>query len=163
MRMSDEEKELEKAAAESTSEEASSARASSSGSSEAAAQLGNERRVQFAFVAMLVVFALLFDRLTRAIADQASQLFDLSQLDPKLATGIGLVVAIALTVWLYRNKSVHGFAHNVAGELARVKWPDREETMSNTVVVIITSIISALVVFSFDSIWAAITDLIYKV
>lgn len=156
--MSEEDKELEAAAvSEKSSETATSARP------DAPVELGNERRVQFAFVALLVALVLLLDRVTRAVSDELTQRLDLSQLDPKVATAIGIVLAIGVTVALYKNKSVHTFAHDVAGELARVKWPNREETMSNTVVVIVTSLVAAVVIFAFDSIWAGITDLIYKV
>ena len=54
-------------------------------------------------------------------------------------------------------------ANEVVGELAKVTWPSREETQVSTVVVIVTSLIAAVIVGSFDAAWSAITDLIYKV
>jgi preprotein translocase subunit SecE len=58
---------------------------------------------------------------------------------------------------------VYAIVHGVSEELSKVTWPTRKETSSSTIVVIVTSIVAGLVLFLFDSVWAAVTDLVYKV
>ena len=48
-------------------------------------------------------------------------------------------------------------------ELSKVSWPTRKETWSQTIVVIIVSIIAAVILGVFDAVWAQITDFIYDV
>ena len=47
--------------------------------------------------------------------------------------------------------------------MSRVTWPTRKETSSSTVIVVVTSVITAFVLFMFDTVWSAVTDLVYKV
>ena len=61
------------------------------------------------------------------------------------------------------RRAVIRISHEIVGELAKVTWPSREETQVSTIVVIVTSIIAAIIVGSFDAVWSTITDLIYKV
>lgn len=46
--------------------------------------------------------------------------------------------------------SIVSFFRDGWGELKRVRWPNRKELLSYTVVVVITVIIMAIVVFLFD-------------
>ncbi|MAR55550.1 MAG: preprotein translocase subunit SecE [Rickettsiales bacterium] len=64
-------------------------------------------------------------------------------------------------VALYRNENVYRFARAVAVELSHVTWPSRQETWSNTLVVIIVSAVAAVILGAFDAAWSAVTDLIY--
>ncbi|MEZ4255304.1 MAG: preprotein translocase subunit SecE [Polyangiales bacterium] len=124
--------------------------------------LGTHRRVQFAFMAIAGVFVLLAGKVVGGVADLVSEKFDTATLPPTAATAIGVVVGAIGAYLLYRNDGVRRFSFDVAGELQRVKWPDREETWSNTIVVIVTSVIAAVILFAFDYTWSAITDQIYK-
>ena len=60
------------------------------------------------------------------------------------------------------NKIVN-FITEVRAEMHKVTWPTRKETSQSTVVVVLTSIVAALMLFLFDSVWSAVTDLVYKV
>ena len=55
------------------------------------------------------------------------------------------------------------FVVEVCVELSKVTWPTRKETWSQTIVVIVVSIIAAIILGVFDAFWAQITDLIYDV
>lgn len=118
--------------------------------------LGLARWVQSTFM----VFALvLFWLLDKAI-NQAWDYF--AGANTTVASGAAALIA-GVSMWLaYRNVRVQAAANDVVGELAKVSWPTRKETTASALVVIITSIIAAVIVGSFDTIWSAITDLIYK-
>ena len=50
----------------------------------------------------------------------------------------------------YRNEQVFASVVEVTRELEKVTWPTRKETSAATVVVIVTVLISALILSSFD-------------
>lgn len=118
--------------------------------------LGLARWVQSTFT----VFALVLFWLVDKAINQGWGYFA----DPNTTVASAAAAVIAgTTVWLaYRNARVQVLANDVVGELAKVSWPTRQETTTSALVVIITSIIAAVIVGSFDTIWSAITDLIYK-
>jgi len=70
---------------------------------------------------------------------------------------------VAGAIVLYRTPAAYGLVHDVSEEMARVSWPTRKETSQSTIVVVITSIVAAIMLFLFDSVWSAVTDLVYKV
>jgi preprotein translocase subunit SecE len=77
-----------------------------------------------------------------------------------IGTSAFLVAGIA-TVVAWRNEEVFGLASEVAGELRKVSWPTRKETLTSTIIVIITTIISAAFLGLFDAIWSWVTRMIY--
>ena len=62
----------------------------------------------------------------------------------------------------YRQPVVNSTIHDTVDELSKVSWPTRNETSSSTIIVVVTSIVAALMLFLFDSVWSAVTDLVYK-
>jgi preprotein translocase subunit SecE len=121
-----------------------------------AASLGAERWVQTAFIFGAALLFMLLGQGVRAIWD----LF--AEPDPKLVTPIAGVLALAVTLGLYKAPKVHKFSFEVASELSKVTWPDRQETWKQTVVVIVVSVIAAIILGLFDAIWLAITNLVYQ-
>jgi len=69
---------------------------------------------------------------------------------------------LAVGLILYRNEKSNRLVTEVVSELAKVTWPSRKETYASTIVVVVTSLIAAAIVGSFDFVWSAITDLLYK-
>jgi preprotein translocase subunit SecE len=65
-------------------------------------------------------------------------------------TLIGFAVAAAVAVALYMWPKTQTFVTEVAGELNKVNWPTWSETKVNTLVVIVTSVIAALILGVFD-------------
>jgi preprotein translocase subunit SecE len=119
--------------------------------------LGLARWVQLAFMAFAIVLLLIFDRLITIIWDK------FAEPDPLLVSALAVALGAGCALAAYRHATVNRLANEVVGELAKVSWPTRDEVQVSTVVVIITSIIAAVIVGSFDAVWSAITDLIYKV
>jgi preprotein translocase subunit SecE len=69
-----------------------------------------------------------------------------------------IVVAGVGAVATYRNERVFSSVVDVTRELEKVSWPTRKETSAATVVVLVTVIISAVILSSFDALWAFFTN-----
>ena len=70
----------------------------------------------------------------------------------------GLVVGVLTFLVLNRHPLVVKFTDEVVTELRRVTWPDREETIRSTTVVIGTTLFVALMLAIYDYVWAGITS-----
>lgn len=123
--------------------------------------LGIERWVQFAFIGMALLMFWFIDHLASDLSAFAAQKLDLSTPNPNIVTAASAIVSILLAAWMYRKESTNKFSREVAVELSHVTWPSRQETWSNTLVVIIVSAIAAVILGAFDAAWSAVTDLIY--
>lgn len=117
--------------------------------------LGLERWVQFAFVVTALITFFLTDKLITFVWSFFAE--------PRSAivTGAAAIVGLLTGFGLYRHPRVKTMADEVAGELSKVSWPSRQETWRNTLVTIITSIIAAVYLGLFDTLWSTFTDLIY--
>ena len=123
--------------------------------------LGIERWVQFAFIGLALLMFWFVDHLASDIAAFVAQKADLSTPNPTVVTAASALVAIFGAAMMYRNENIHRFSREVAVELSHVTWPTRQETWSNTLVVIVVSAIAAVILGAFDAAWSAVTDLIY--
>ena len=118
--------------------------------------LGLSRWVQYVFVVVAAFVLWLADKLITI----GWQYWD--EPNEVLVTAISAVIGFAVALGLYRNAKSHQLAVDVVAELSKVSWPSRKETYASTIVVIVTSLIAAAIVGSFDFVWSAITDLLYK-
>lgn len=119
--------------------------------------LGLERWLQLAFAGFALLCLWILDRTITLVWDR------FAEPPPTVVTLLAAVIALTLTMVLYRHERVNRVAREVVGELAQVTWPSREETRVSTVVVIIASIIASIIIGIFDATWSWITDFIYKV
>jgi preprotein translocase subunit SecE len=71
---------------------------------------------------------------------------------------ISVLVGLTTFVALIRNQKVMVFTDEVVGELARVTWPTRDETVRASVTVIFTTIFSASLLAAYDFLWKNIAD-----
>jgi preprotein translocase SecE subunit len=91
-----------------------------------------------------------------AIAGWADPLFlNLIQLSVLVAIG----AAIAAFFVMLRNKQAVSFVDEVVVEMRKVFWPDRDETLNSTTIVIVTCFIITASLASFDFIWAKVTGI----
>ncbi|MGB8331129.1 MAG: preprotein translocase subunit SecE [Polyangiales bacterium] len=126
--------------------------------------LGVERWVQFAYAACAITLAWFLIKASTAVWTLLADSVD-SVPEPNataIAVGAGLVGLITAVV-AYRSKRIHTFVVEVCVELSKVAWPTRSETWSQTIIVIIVSIIAAIILGVYDAVWSNITDLIYNV
>jgi preprotein translocase SecE subunit len=75
------------------------------------------------------------------------------------AVAFGLTAAVGFYLWNHERLNRGG--HEVVEELRKVTWPDAQDTQTSTIVVLITTVIIALVLWVFDFIWSWGTTLIY--
>lgn len=71
-----------------------------------------------------------------------------------IGTGLGIAT---FTVFL-RSSSLVQFTDEVITELRKVTWPDREDTVRSTIVVVSTSLFIALMLAGFDWLWGSLTS-----
>ncbi len=119
--------------------------------------IGLERWVQLGFVVAAILLVWLYDHLINAVW------YVFADPDESLATTGAVLAGVVTAALLYRNPAANGLVQGVTEELSKVTWPTRKETSSSTIVVVVTSIVVAVVLFLFDSVWSAVTDLVYKV
>lgn len=118
--------------------------------------LGLSRWVQYVFVMVAAFVLWLADKLLTVGWQYIAEPNDV------VVTAISAVIGVGVGLGLYRNEKSHRLVVDVVSELSKVSWPSRKETYASTIIVIVTSIIAAAIVGSFDFVWSAITDLLYK-
>ena len=69
-----------------------------------------------------------------------------------------ILVAGTAAVIAYRNERVYSSVVEVTRELEKVTWPTRKETSAATIVVIVTVLISAAILSTFDVFWSKLTS-----
>ncbi len=72
--------------------------------------------------------------------------------------GVALGLGVVGHYWLKQDS--FDWVATIVHELKRVTWPNKQETSSATVVVIITVFIAAIIMSIFDWFWAMVTDFI---
>jgi len=103
------------------------------------------------------MFVWLYDHLIAALW------YLLADPDETIVTVAAIAAASVTTVVLSRQPVIRSTVHETVDELSKVSWPTRQETSSSTVIVVVTSVVAAIMLFLFDSVWSAVTDLVYKV
>ena len=81
----------------------------------------------------------------------------------RLSDVLGLVSAIAATAWLFAKDDIYSEALAIGNELSKVTWPNWDDTRKATIVVVITTLIIAAILGSFDFVWAQVTATIYGI
>jgi preprotein translocase subunit SecE len=119
----------------------------------------NSRYVLLAFVVATILTGWLLQAATVSAFAQFSVLdsrhFGLVQ----TSTAIGLVAGLITFVVLIRHKRVMTFADEVVGELVRVTWPTRDETVRASTTVVITAVFTSGVLALYDLLWKNLADL----
>jgi len=112
------------------------------------------RYVTMAYIAFAILAAVVLSRGIHAGLYYAGlEDYKILGEDFVMSSAVGTVLAIAAFAFTFRNPEVRPLADQVASELAKVVWPTRQETWSATIVVIVTVIISALYLGTFDALW----------
>jgi len=136
------------------------------------AQLGALKYVHAAFflAGILVayiggkVLGVIWNRLAEwpAAVRAIPQLVNYPEDQRETMTMIGGALLGALTVFQsYRKESIRRWADEVATELSKVTWPDREAVVNGTVVVVVASAVATVYVTILDRFWGFLTQLVY--
>jgi len=137
-----------------------------------AASLGASKYVHAAFFAVGILTAFLGSKIlggawTRlaewpAAVRALPQLVALAEEQRETYCLVGGAVIGAISVLqAYRKENVRVWAEEVALELSRVSWPNREAVRNGTVVVIVASMIAAVYVAVLDRFWSFLTTWVY--
>jgi|JI6StandDraft_1071083.scaffolds.fasta_scaffold257780_1 preprotein translocase subunit SecE len=81
----------------------------------------------------------------------------LGLVNASVATAV--VVTVATFFGLLRNQQAVKFTDEVVGELRKVTWPSREETVRATTTVILTTLFVAALIGLYDLLWKNVADL----
>ncbi len=74
---------------------------------------------------------------------------------------IGAVLGVVAILRYYRRPAVKTWATDVAVELARVTWPDKDTVTNGTIVVLVAGAIATLYIALLDRLWGYLTNLVY--
>lgn len=71
---------------------------------------------------------------------------------------MGIVVGVVVFFTLNRNRSAYAFTDEAVAELRKVTWPDKDDTVRSTAVVVGTTLFIALTLAAYDFAWARVTS-----
>lgn len=138
----------------------------------AAGSLGAAKYVHAAFFAVGILAAFLGSKIlggawthlsewpaaVRAVPQLVA--FSEEQRDTYCLVG-GAVIGVFGVLQAYRKEGVRTWASEVATELSKVSWPNREAVTNGTLVVIVASMIAAVYVAVLDRFWSFLTTWVY--
>lgn len=75
---------------------------------------------------------------------------------------VGVGIGIVSVIQTYRRAGIRKWADDVAMELARVTWPNKETVTNGTIIVIVASIVATTYVSLLDQFWGFVTRFIYE-
>jgi preprotein translocase subunit SecE len=137
-----------------------------------ATTMGSARYVHAAFFAAGILAAYLAGKVLltawNALADwpeavrQVPQLIEYAEDERATITMlVGAVLGAVGVLSYYRKESVRNWAGEVASELSRVTWPNRETVTNGTMVVLVASLVATVYVALLDRFWGYLTNLVY--
>jgi preprotein translocase subunit SecE len=134
--------------------------------------LGPRKYVHAAFIGAGLLVAYLSGRLLSTIwnllADWPALVRSVPQLllygeeeRGSMMLAVGALIGLVSVVQAYRKPRIRQWADDVADELSKVTWPDKEVVTNGTMVVVVTSIVAAVYVALLDRLWSFLTTLVY--
>lgn len=139
---------------------------------QATTQLGTSRYVHAAFLASAVLIAFLTSQMVVMVWNRLAEwplalqyLPFLVRYDEEVRGDIGLavgaLVGVLAVLRLYSKPKVRVWSSEVAAELSKVTWPDRDLVTRGTVIVIVATLIATVYVTILDRLWGFTTTLVY--
>ena len=138
----------------------------------ATTQLGTQRYVHAAFFVAGILIAYISGKMLSAgwsyLADWAPAARAIPQLvrvpedeRDSMTLVAGAVVGTVSVIQVYRRETIRRWADEVAAELGKVSWPNRETVVNGTLVVMLASTIATVYVAILDRFWSFLTTLVY--
>lgn len=127
--------------------------------------MSQERIVNLSFVAAALILWFVSASLFAQVLDFAGPDWDMHLIgrEFRLSNMLGIAVGIAGGMYLWRNERIFELAHEVAGELRKVTWPTWPEVRLSTVVVMTVTVAVAACLWAFDTVFSAVTRLVYRI
>ena len=119
--------------------------------------MSNQRYITFASIAAAVLVGITARSGVAegfAIAGWADALF----LGIPLSIFISVAIGFLAFFILLRTGAAVTFTDEVIVELRKIHWPDREETVNSTTVVLVACLVIASALAGFDFLWAKVTS-----
>jgi preprotein translocase subunit SecE len=129
----------------------------------APAQLGHTRYVYAAYMAGAIAVAFLLSKIGEYAWHGLSQKWLPTIGEPKgeIIIPISGLLGALIAVYYFRDQKTRELAEDVASELSKVTWPNKEEVMNSTAVVIFTTVFSTIFFALMDRFWGFLTNLVY--
>jgi preprotein translocase subunit SecE len=71
---------------------------------------------------------------------------------------LAFLSGVATFLVLVRNRRAMTFTDEVIGELFKVTWPSREETLRASITVVVTTVFTASLLAAYDFLWKNVAD-----
>ena len=125
-------------------------------------QLGYQRYVYAAYMALALLSAFLVAKAGHAAWYRLGQWKpELGEPQDEILFPIAGVIGILIALYYWRKPSARQYANEVAEELSKVTWPSRKEVTNSTTVVVLTTLFATVFFALMDRFWGFITDKIY--
>jgi preprotein translocase subunit SecE len=125
-------------------------------------QLGTQRFVFAAYFAAGITIAFLLSKfLSYAWSRLAIYKPQLGEPHEEIVMPLAGLVGLATAIYYYRDPKTRTLAEEVASELGQVTWPNRDEVVNSTFVVIITTLVATTFFALMDRFWGFVTNLVY--
>ena len=136
------------------------------------ADLGTQKYVHAAFFASGMLIAYLGGKILSTIWNLVAEWPDAVRAVPQLLLygeeergsimlAVGALLGVVAVIQVYRKPHIRQWADEVASELSKVTWPEKDTVTSGTVVVVVTSIVAAVYIALLDRLWGFLTTLVY--
>jgi preprotein translocase subunit SecE len=136
-------------------------------------QLGAAKYVHAAFFAAGILAAYISGKILLVIWNRLSEWEAAVRVLPQLlrfpederdglSMIVGAVIGLLCVIQSYRKEGVRRWADEVASELSKVVWPNKELVSNGTIVVIVASTVGTVYVALLDQFWQFLTQLIYR-
>jgi preprotein translocase subunit SecE len=129
----------------------------------APAQLGAKRYVYAGYFAAAICVAFLTSKFVE-LAWTRLQLWKpqyVSEPHGEIIMPASALFGVAVAWYYWKEQRTRELAEEVASELSKVSWPSKDEVMSSTAVVIVTTIFSTIFFALMDRFWSFLTNLVY--
>lgn len=172
----DEENKTKEASTEAVKADANSLENDESGEvsfeAETPANLGITRYVHAAFFAAGILVAFLVGKILATVWNMLAewpaavrvvpQLLQYAEDErPSFTMAIGALIGLLTVIYLVRKSEVRTWADEVATELYKVHWPEREIVTNGTIVVLVAGVFATVYIGLLDRVWSFITNLVY--
>ena len=138
----------------------------------APANLGATKYVHAAFFAAGILGAYLSGKILAAIWNRLAEWPAAVRQVPQLlrygeeergsiTLAAGAIIGLIGVIQTYRKEHIRRWADEVALELSKVTWPNKETVTNGTIVVVVASAVAAVYIALLDRLWAFITTLVY--